>query len=120
MGKNSGRNRWFLRLQWLLAVTLVLYGLFRPQSPSQLFFLHDDKYQHVVAFAGLMFSSLLLWKERLFWVTVSGLVLAAFAELIQPLVSPQRYGSIGDGVANVCGVLLGVLCVVIWKRYWRK
>lgn len=120
MKKNSGNSRFFLRLQWLLVVALVLYGLFQPQPPPHIFFPYDDKYQHVLAFAGLMISSLLLWNERILRVTLIGLVLAVFAELVQPLVSLHRYGSISDGIANVCGVLLGVLSVVIWQRYWRK
>ena len=107
---------WCLWGQWLLVLSLVLYGLFRPQPPVQLFVPWEDKGQHLMAFAGLMFSSRLLIKRNFLWVTIAGLVMAVAAEVFQPMISPLRLGSVGDAVANVFGVLFGVFFFWIWKR----
>ena len=120
MKKNYAMNPYLLWLQWWFILSLVLYGLFKSQSPPQLFFPWEDKIQHLLAFAGLMFSSLLLKRGKLLSVMLLGLTLAVAAEPLQWVISPLRYCSINDGVANSVGVLLGGCLFLVWQRICKK
>ena len=105
---------------------LLGYGLFRPESPPELF-VNSDKFMHVLAFAGLAFSARLAFRRASgagLWPLLLGL--APLAEWLQHRWQPVRQYSHEDMLANLAGVLLallawGLLCLVlsVWRR-WRR
>lgn len=107
---------------FILCCALLGYGMFRPESPPELFE-QSDKVMHLLAFGGLAlsarlaftrFSGLLLWPVLL--------LLAPVLEYSQHYFQPVREFSYGDMLANTLGVLLAllswwVLCGLY--RLWR-
>lgn len=99
-------------------VTVLMYGLFRPQSPPDLF-INSDKWLHLLAFMGLAFCARLAYPMQpalLVW-----LVLFACApglEYLQHVLQPVRTFSGYDAWANASGVLCGLL---IWGLFrWGR
>jgi VanZ family protein len=73
-----------------------------------------DKWQHLVAFAALVYP--IMVASRRYWipVTVFASCLAAFIEIIQPYVN--RFGDIKDFQADMLGVFLGLLIGILVRR----
>lgn len=46
------------------------------------------------------------------------MVVAMGSEIIQPMVSPLRNGSIGDGVADITGLFLGLVLFAVLKSFY--
>ena len=70
-----------------------------------------DKWQHLVAFAALVYP--ITVASRRYWipVTVFASCLAALIEIIQPYVN--RFGDIKDFQADMLGVFLGLLIGIL-------
>lgn len=108
---------------------LLGYGLFRPESPPELF-VNSDKVMHLLAFAGLAFSARLAFRRVSGgWLWPLLLVLAPLAEWLQHRWQPLRQYSHEDMLANLAGVLLawlawGLLGLLAlgWRRWrrWRR
>lgn len=73
-----------------------------------------DKWQHLVAFAALVYP--IMVASRRYWipVTVFASCLAALIEIIQPYVN--RFGDIKDFQADMLGVFLGLLIGILVRR----
>nr|WP_067298202.1 hypothetical protein [Marinobacterium profundum] len=97
-------------LLFLLCAGAVLYGLFRPAPPPNLF-RESDKVLHLLAFATLALTGRAAL-SRLpgipFWGLL--LVLAPMMEWAQHIVQPVRHFSLEDALANLTGILLAGLC----------
>ena len=107
---------WWVTSAYLVVLSYVLL------TPDPLWFLGDeslenaidstvaDKIQHAFAYA--LLSLLLVWASRkkgrrtiaLMMLLASGHAIGT--ELLQAVV-PSRYFSVGDGIANICGILFG-------------
>ena len=107
------RQRRWMRILWLAAVTAVIVGSLLPGSSmlvrtaGQLRV--SDKVLHFAAYAVLAFLPAL--HER--WLAVAGALAGAVSlgvalEFAQRL-SPGRHFEIADMVANACGVLCGLM-----------
>ena len=74
-----------------------------------------DKWQHLVAFAALVYP--ITVASRRYWipVTVFASCLAALIEIIQPYVN--RFGDIKDFQADMLGVFLGLLIGILVRRF---
>ena len=77
-----------------------------------------DKWQHLVAFAALVYP--ITVASRHYWIpiTVFALCLAASIEIIQPYVN--RFGDIKDFQADTLGVFLGLLIGILVRRFRVK
>lgn len=101
-------RRWRLVLLGVV-ITVLLYGLFRPQSPPDLFE-NSDKWLHLLAFTGLAFCTRLAYPAQpalavwpLLFACAPGL------EYLQHVLQPVRTFSGYDAWANTSGVLCGLL-----------
>ncbi|WP_198341819.1 VanZ family protein [Oceanisphaera avium] len=100
------------KLRWLLFVTclsVLCYGLFRPQAPPNPFS-HSDKVLHCLAFFGFSLVARFAFLKRansLIWLVV--LALAPASEYLQHYLQPHRSFSWLDILANSTGVILGLL-----------
>lgn len=94
---------------FVLCAALLCYGLFRPESPPQLFE-QSDKLLHVLAFAALALSARLAFGRVPGWLLWGVLLaFAPVAERLQQLWQPARHFSLHDALANVLGVALALL-----------
>jgi VanZ family protein len=97
-----------LALFWS-CLTLLLYGLFRSQSPPDLFS-HSDKWMHLLAFFALGACARLAfwqWPERWLWPLL--LFSGPLLEYAQQWLQPARVFSTVDALANAVGVLLAMV-----------
>ncbi|MNZ91900.1 VanZ like family protein [compost metagenome] len=99
---------------------VFLYGLFRPESPPQLFE-QSDKALHLLAFAALALSSRLAFPRMPAWLLWGGLLaLAPLLEWLQKVLQPARQFSELDIAANLLGVVLAWLgwqCLQALRRH---
>ena len=110
-------------MRYLLFVACILalgYGLFRPESPPDLFE-QSDKFMHLLAFAAVAFSSRLAF-QRVgawpFWGLL--LLLAPLLEWLQHRLQLSRQFSLEDMLANLLGVLLGLLAWLAWQGLRKR
>lgn len=98
-----------------LAVHLMgLYSVGSPESGPALF-PHADKLAHIVLFGAPAFCIRLL--TRRWWPLVLLVLHAPVSELVQYHLIPHRSGDWLDAVADVVGVLAGVLAADSFRRF---
>jgi VanZ family protein len=84
------------------------YGLFRPESPPELFE-QSDKALHLLGFGALALSSRLAFNRVPGWLLWPVLLfLAPLLEGLQHYLQPNRQFSTEDILANLLGVLLAL------------
>ncbi len=107
-------------LLFMLCATVLLYGLFRPAPPPDLF-QQSDKVLHLLAFAALSFTGRAAFPTLspvLFWGLF--LLLGPALEATQHLLQPTRVFSLEDAIANVAGITLGCAAWWITHRLERR
>ena len=98
----------------------LLYGLFRPTSPPDVF-ANSDKVGHVLIFFAVSLSgrlSKVATPGWLYWPLWAFLAMAL--EYLQGAARPLRIFSIEDAYANVAGVLLGLLGWLAIRLYLAR
>ena len=115
MNETFWRALWFRRVLFLLCACIVGYGIFRATPPQQLFH-QSDKVGH--AFALLALSLTAYWAFKgvrwfYFWPVMLGL--APLLEYLQGEWRPLRVYSIEDSYANMVGVAIAFLLVLLLK-----
>lgn len=96
-------------LPFAVCLAVLLYGMFRPESPPELFE-QSDKLLHLLAFGALALSARLAFPRfpsGLLWGTL--LALAPFLEWLQHYLQSGRQFSELDIAANLVGVALAWL-----------
>lgn len=94
---------------FVVCCSLLGYGLFRPESPPNLFD-ESDKVLHVLAFGALALSSRLVFVRVPGWALWLLLGLSApVLEWLQHYFQPSRQFSLSDILANLLGVALALL-----------
>ena len=100
----------------LLAV--ISYLAFSP-APVQLDFNNMDKINHLAAFASLACVGRAAFNIHLGWLIASLTGYGAFIELIQSQI-PNRFASGFDLLADILGIVLGLLCYRLLRPYLGK
>lgn len=104
------------RLVFLLCLAIVLFAVFRPEPPPELFRL-SDKVGHVLGFVALGLSGRFAFPRLHYLIFWPPLLLMAWAlEWLQALLQPSRIYSQGDTVANLAGVVLALGVWVLWRK----
>ena len=106
----AGRRAWFA-----LAVAVHLAVLYSPASPHEPRAIPIDKLVHLAIFGGVLVAGVLAG-VRARPLAALLLVHAPVSELVQHLFLAHRDGSVGDAVADACGVLLGALLLARIRR----
>lgn len=94
---------------FLICLSVLCYGLFRPESPPNSFS-HSDKVLHCLAFFGFSLAARFAFVKKangLIWFFL--LALAPVSEYLQHYLQSQRSFSWFDILANSMGVLLALL-----------
>ena len=106
-------------LPFQACLAVFLYGMFRPESPPELFE-QSDKALHLLAFGALALTSRLAFPRLPGWLLWSTLLaLAPLLEWLQKYLQPARQFSELDIAANLLGVALGWLgwlCLLQLRR----
>lgn len=94
-----------LRLNFSLAIGVVLCLMLYPFAPKPPSFPYQDKVQHIVIFFLLTFAGWPLFAKAM-WRLVIGLILyGGLIELLQSLLTTTRMGDVVDWAADALGVL---------------
>lgn len=109
----GGRLRLLARALLGLALVAQVAGLYAPTVPGPDGIPGLDKVAHLLAFAAPTFLAWLLGAR---WVVVLLLVHALVAEPLQHLLAPARVAELSDALANLLGVLVGVLAARLVVR----
>ena len=114
MSRDSLRT--LARAVFVVAALVVVIGSLTPAAEMPEIEV-SDKIQHFAAYAGLAFLAKIAWRPPGFlgWPLASVVIAGPAIELLQFLV-PGRSASVGDAVADVMGVAVGVLCGVAVRR----
>jgi VanZ family protein len=113
------RSMWFRYCLFLLCASAVAYGIFRP-TPPPLFFHQSDKVGHVLAFISLALTARLAFvRVRWFFFWPVLIALAPLLEYLQGEWQPSRVYSIEDSYANLSGVAIAFLLVLVLKTSVR-
>lgn len=97
-------------------LAILLAGLRSDPVPEA--FENQDKLHHWAGFACLTFSAWLAFpRTSLLWLLLGPLGISVGIELVQGL-EPLRTASWGDMLANVLGVLSGILAVLVIPKRW--
>lgn len=105
----------------VFAVVLVVHlvALYSPRAAGEALFPGVDKVTHALLFGGLLVAAWWLG-AGLVWLAPLLAVHAVESEVVQSVFLPHRDGSIGDALADIVGVLLGVIvCRVLQTRAGR-
>jgi VanZ family protein len=105
-----------LALGWTLAIVVAcsIPGQELPDAPV----LGFDKLVHFASFAGygwLWFAALRQRSRRTWIVLISGIAFAILTEVYQHLMPIGRTGDPYDAVADIAGLLVGIL-VIRWRH----
>ncbi len=76
--------------------------------------LADDKARHVLSFALLILPTAVLWRGAVPVMAAGLLVCGLLLELIQPVFG--RESSFEDMLANVAGILIGIVLVSVGRK----
>jgi VanZ family protein len=99
-------------------VVAQLLALYWPRIDVQGPVTWSDKVVHVLLFAVPVAAGLLAGVRPVYVVGLMA-VHAPVSELVQHYLLPNRSGDVWDAVADLCGVVLGVTFVVVWRRLRR-
>ena len=108
--------RKYLDIPITLAVTLILTIAMLwplespPPTPNG-----SDKVVHLIAFAALSFPLARTGRIGLLPVFVGASAFGGLIELIQPTFN--RSADMNDWVADIMGVVLGIICGLIYRRF---
>ena len=94
----------------------MLYGNLRPSPPEQIFE-HSDKAGHGISFMLLAISAKLAMftvRPALLWTLL--FIFAFVLEYLQGITRPLRQFSFSDVYANLFGVFLALIFMVLWKK----
>ncbi|MNG13730.1 VanZ like family protein [compost metagenome] len=111
---------WTTRLARLgfCAVLLVILLAGLRSDPVPEAFNNQDKLHHWAGFACLTVSAWLAFpRTRLPWLFLWPFLVSVGVELGQELL-PLRTASLADILANVVGVLSGIGCTLVLRRFW--
>lgn len=105
---------------FLIFCVLLGYGLFRSESPPDLFD-DSDKVLHLLAFGALSLSARLAFLRVPGWLLWGLLLLLApLSEWLQHYLQPSRHFSFEDALANLLGVVLALVGWVVANGMWRR
>ena len=107
------------RVVLVLVVVAHLLALYWPRIDVQGPVSWTDKVVHVLLFAAPVLAAVAARVPRMAWVVVAVAVHAPLSEWLQHAVLPHRSGDVGDAVADLGGVVLGVTLGVVGRRRGR-
>lgn len=111
---NAVRLRW--RVAFWAALGLATWAALRPIMAEE-WFAGQDKVQHLLAYSGLYGLGRLAFPRHGWRLSGALLTYGVIIELLQSL-TPHRFMSTADVVANGAGLAVGALVVACVQRRW--
>lgn len=109
------QSPWIRWSFFIVCLSGVLYGNFKPSPPEQVF-AHSDKAGHLVSLMLLGISARLAMYRipwYLLWATL--MAFSFLLEYLQGTLRPLRTFSMNDSYANITGVVIAMLVMALWR-----
>lgn len=98
-----------------LALSVLILALTLSQSTGTAPGFINDKLAHFLAFSALVFPISFAQRTGYIWAGLWGIGFGAAIEIVQPYVG--RQGDFIDFVADLFGIIVGILCAKLLERY---
>ena len=82
--------------------------------------LYKDKIQHIIAFGGVTFWGLMASRKHWLSIVIGLTVFGALMEVLQGILTTTRQPSIYDWFADLVGIVLAWIVVLLLQRWWKK
>lgn len=105
---------------FILCLVILTYLLLMEMAPAKEVSLYKDKLQHIVAFGGVTFWGLLAFRRHSKTIMLGLAMLGALMEVLQGLLTTTRQPSVYDWLADLVGILLAWVMLLVWQRWWNK
>ncbi len=110
----SRRTPW--RLAFAIALGVQLLALYWPRVEITGLPQDSDKVVHLVLFGVPAYLGVVALERRWWWVALALALHAPVSELLQGSLLPWRSATAADAVANLAGVVLGVVLARLTRR----
>ena len=104
---------------FIVCLVILMYLLLIEMAPTNDGSLYKDKLQHMVAFGGVTFWGLLAFQRYSKTVMLGLAVFGAVMEVLQ-LLTATRQPSVYDWLADLVGIILAWVVLVLWLRWWNR
>lgn len=101
---------------FLLLTYLLLIEMAPAPHPSA----YKDKVQHVIAFGGVTFWGLMAFPTHARLIMWALALFGGLMEVLQGILTTTRQPSVYDWIADVVGILLAWLVLMLWQRWQQK
>jgi VanZ family protein len=98
----------------LLIITSVLMLI--ELAPKKSGWPHWDKVQHMLVFLVLTLFGAIAYSNKKHYVAIGLITYAAATELLQGMFTITRLASINDWLADIVGILIAVLIILLFKN----
>jgi len=104
---------------WTL-VAIVSMLMLIELAPKEENIKHLDKIQHTLVFSIISVAGCLAFKKQISLVVVGLTIFGAIIEVLQATLTITRTGDVNDWLADVAGVLIGLMIVSIYRQFKPK
>lgn len=104
---------------WTL-VTIVGMFMLIELAPKENPIKHLDKIQHALVFLIISVAGCLAFKNKISLLIVGLTIFGAVMEVLQATLTTTRTGDIKDWLADIAGILIGLMIVSIYRQFKPK
>lgn len=104
---------------WTL-VTIVSMLMLVELAPKENPIKHLDKIQHVLVFLTISVAGCLAFKHQISLIIVGLTIFGAVIEVLQATLTTTRTGDVKDWLADIAGILIGLMIVAIYRQFKPK
>jgi VanZ family protein len=107
-------------LIFIACFTLLTYLLLMEMPPSNDGSVYKDKIQHIIAFGGVTFWGMMAFPAQRLAIAIGLTVFGALMEVLQGVMTTTRQPSIYDWCADLVGIVLAWMVVILLQHWWKK
>jgi VanZ family protein len=107
-------------LIFITCFSILTYLLLMEMPPSNDVSIYKDKIQHIIAFGGVTFWGLMAFPTNRLSIAAGLTVFGALMEVLQGVLTTTRQPSVYDWFADLAGISLAWLVIVLLERWWKK
>ena len=104
---------------WTLVAIVSMFMLIE-LAPKKDSIKYLDKIQHSIVFLILSIAGCLAFKKKIWMITIGLTIFGAIIELLQATLTTTRTGDVKDWLADVAGILIGLVIVSIYRQFKPK
>lgn len=107
-------------LVFIVCFAILTYLLLMEMPPAKDNSIYKDKLQHIAAFGGLTVWGILAFRKYYVAILLGLTLFGALMEVLQGALTTTRQPSIYDWYADIVGIVLAWLVVMLLQRWWEK